>query len=148
MRHLYFFVIDEALLIINTVNGSSEGGDFDLPRDTKVLWTLHIFTCLLWWEQTSLGTAVIRLSQERSSRESEVKQKQMKLSVSDGIGLNYPLSSAATGSQSRREVREVTTLRGVSHRSEHDGTQRPGGDHTHSLEWASPGWGTRHWELY
>lgn len=47
MRHLYFFVIDEALLIINTVNGSSEGGEFDLPRDTKVLWTLHIFTCLL-----------------------------------------------------------------------------------------------------
>lgn len=43
MRHLYFFVIDEVLLIINTVNGSSEGGEFDLPQDTKVLWTLHIF---------------------------------------------------------------------------------------------------------
>lgn len=78
---------------------------------------------------------MIRLSQERSSRESEVKQKQMKSSVSDGIGLNYPLSSAATSSQSRREVREVTTLWGISHSSEHDpGTQRPGGDQTHSLE--------------
>ena len=73
----------------------------------------------------------------------------MKSSVSDGIGLNYPLSSAATSSQSRREVREVTTLWGISHSSEHDpGTQRPGGDQTHSLEWVSPGGGTRQGELY
>lgn len=40
---MFPFVIDEVLLIINTMEGSNKGVDFDLPRDKKNLPNLHIF---------------------------------------------------------------------------------------------------------